>query len=242
MPSYIKNEPRPNRWGAAKSTIKTWVLLGLPAYLLPTLLFYILVPPLRAFTMGVFFLQLIQHFTKLKWGVGFVDAPRFFRNQINGNRLHGHSIYRKRSGTKFWCAGLACLLLTPQTHASYELIVPIANTRDSTPTVITNLATIPMIERGVVHQGFGHNVTLSSVFSQIIPASFKISYRDSELARLPISWRSQDLDVIEIFEDLSERYGITFRYSNRSGVLHVEWTQEGCRIGSDRARVYEIIC
>lgn len=189
----------------------------------------------------------IFHLIRMKWGLKPNDYIRFIRNQVNLGVLSGHPRWKKRSWIDRHSYVLAFLFLplVPSTsEANFRLIMPEQKSYTATPTVFNadRQGAVPVIARGVIQAGFGIDTPLKQVMELLKPDTFQVRFRDMELEFMEVSWRSTDKDIIEIMHDLSERYGVMFRYSNRSGLIYVEWNYEGCQSGKDSANVYQIIC
>lgn len=186
----------------------------------------------------------LTHIIQVKNGMRKVDYMRFIRSQVNLGRLHAHPIGRKRSSFYSAILGAATLfLVTPHSaDASFQLIMPVKEKASVIEVETQGLNYVPVLAPGIIKQGFGIDVKLQDVLSQLLPATWAMDFRDPELSLLPVSWRSQNSDVLEIMQDLADRYSVLFRYSNKTGVVHIEWTTDGCTTGPDDANVYRIIC
>lgn len=167
------------------------------------------------------------------------DNPDFV-NQLG--MLHAQPKWKKRSHFMSIAASL-CLLplfIAPDASAQMRLILPKAE--EQTVEVQSNLTELPMITKNRVINGYGLEVSFEKAMKQIAPRTWAIRFRDPELKNMKIDWRSQDRNILELMHDLAQRYNVLFRFSNRTGVIFIEWADLECRSSMDNANVYQIIC
>lgn len=186
--------------------------------------------------------KVMAYHVKLRMGkeCDSADRPDYI-NQMG--ILHGQPKWKKRSNfmTPIIAFAFSCTLTYPETaEAQARLILP--KTEDQKVETEHNLEAVPMLNREHIVSGYGIDVNLSQVMQQVTPKTWDVRFRDAELANMPISWRSQDNNIIELFYDLAERYNILFRYSNRSGIILIEWANDSCNSRMDKANVYQIVC
>lgn len=167
------------------------------------------------------------------------DRPNFI-NEVG--MLHAHPKWKKRSKFMSVIGALFLVALTQPVTAEAQTRLILPKTDKNELEVSSNLESIPMITRQVIINGFGIDSPLKDVMQQIIPKTWDVRVRSSELNAMPISWRSQDDDLVTLLQDIADRYNVLFRYSNRSGVVFVEWAEQGCRSGQGANNVYTNIC
>lgn len=167
------------------------------------------------------------------------DNPDFV-NQLG--MLHAQPKWKKRS--RFMSIAFSACLLTvfavPNANAQMRLILPKAE--EQKVEVQSNLQQLPMISKQVRINGYGLDVPFDQAMSQIAPKTWAVRFRDAELKSMKVDWRSQNRSIIELMHDLAQRYNVLFRFSNRTGVIFIEWAKQDCRSSMDKANVYQIIC
>lgn len=180
----------------------------------------------------------------LRTGVSPSHYMRWIRKFLNGGKTHAHPLSRKR--TSFMTIGLSALalsvLMPASASADIRLILPPKKQGQQQATVERNMTVIPLLERGIIKQGFAVDLPLEHVMKTLQLKTWVVKYRDPELKALNVSWRSVDMDLLDIYQDLASRYSIAFRYSNRTGEMYVEWATEECESGYDKAGIFQLIC
>ncbi|QIR16532.1 hypothetical protein [Shewanella aestuarii] len=137
-----------------------------------------------------------------------------------------------KNATPFWkrtdhyavlliITAIATPLTSPTAQATFEIIIPKAAP-----------AVDPMIASGekLIEGGFGRDVKLIDLMSQILPRPYDAEFQNSEIQDMKVSWYANDRVYLNaVFADISRRYGLLFTWKPTSGLMNVSWDSGICR-------------
>lgn len=239
---HFYEQVRDNQWFMQTKLLR----IGFGGFSVPASVFPFLLLMLVHSAFGfVIALIVVMHITKIKTGVSPGHYGRWMRKAMNNGITHAHPLSRKR--TLLSVGAMMFILVLPATpsvaYADIRLILPPAKQGNQRATVKREgVHDVPLLKRGIIMQGFAIDQPLEDVMRTLQLQTWVVKFRDPELKNLNVSWRSVDMDLIDIYQDLAERYSITFRYSNRTGEMFVEFTDAECVTGYDKAGIFKLIC
>jgi hypothetical protein len=184
---------------------------------------------------------LFAHWKKIKVN----HLGRYIVRKLNGKKRRGNAMWRNRSIFSVLVMVLACAgsLAPSDASAEFVLVPPSKSAKPAMPLSKVNEITLPDISHHMRHQLIANQAKLHDVLNGVIPVGWVVRYFNPEIEYLRVDLRAKNMSTLSIFEDLSMRYGIYFKYGETSGVVYVHWKEnDNCKPHYNEATKQYVVC